>query len=91
MDKAELEHVRDWASEKIATGEEPPWAFYKYMKLREALDDILRGMEATTPLPESSPQAEQPREANLRLVADNSRPESARSPRDRRHSIPLPM
>ena len=41
MDRAELECVRDWAVEKIAHGSEPRWAWYQYMKLREALDVIL--------------------------------------------------
>ncbi len=91
MDKAELERVRDWANEKLATGEEPPWAFYQYMKLAEALDEILRGMAAATPLREGSPQAERPRDARLRLVADNGPPESARSRRGPHPSIPLPM
>ena len=42
-----LKEVRDWANEKLATGEEPPWAWFQYMKLRETLDQILAGMDAT--------------------------------------------
>lgn len=91
MDKAELEKVREWADEKLATGDEPPWAWDRYMTLRETLDEILRGMEAVTPLREDSRRPEQPREGHLRLVADNDRQESARSPSGRHRSIPLPM
>ena len=46
MTRAELERVREWALQKLATGEEPPWAWYQYMKLREALEAILAGMDA---------------------------------------------
>lgn len=91
MDKAELERVREWANEKLAAGEEPPWAWYQYMKLTEALDEILQGMAAVTPLREDSPRAEPPRDGHLRLVAQNGRQESERSPRDRNPPIPLPM
>jgi hypothetical protein len=68
MDRAELERVRDWATEKIARGSEPPWAWYQYMKLRETLDAILSGMDATTQQTESSPPAEPRRGKRLRLV-----------------------
>ena len=36
MTREELEKVRAWANDKIATGTEPPWAWSQYMKLREA-------------------------------------------------------
>ena len=51
----DLERVRlrAWAQEELATGEEPPWAWYQYMKLRETLDAILGGMEAVMPQTES--------------------------------------
>lgn len=38
-----LREVRQLAAEKLATGQEPPWAWYQYMKLREAVDAILAG------------------------------------------------
>ena len=38
MTRAELERVLDWANDKLATGAEPPWAWYQYMKLRETLE-----------------------------------------------------
>ena len=53
--RAELEQIRDWANAKITSGEEPPWAWFQYMKLRETLDAILSGMDAVTT--ESSPQS----------------------------------
>ena len=43
MTKEDLKKIRQWADDKIATGEEPPWAWFQYMKLRETLDAILGG------------------------------------------------
>ena len=49
MTRNELERCRDWAVEKVTTGNEPPWSWYQHMKLREALDAILAGMDVTQP------------------------------------------
>ena len=77
MTRAELERIRDWALQKLAMGEEPPWAWYQYMKLRETLDAILAGMDAATPQMENSPQ-EAPRSGTrLRLVEATSSPDTA--------------
>ncbi len=45
--KQKLTEVRQWAKDKLATGSEPPWAWYQYMKLVETVDAILTGMEST--------------------------------------------
>ena len=47
--REELERIRAWADAKIAAGQEPPWAWYQYMKLRETLDAILAEMDAVSP------------------------------------------
>ena len=47
--KEDLERVRAWAHEKTQSGNEPPWAWYQYMKLVEACDAILGGMSVTSP------------------------------------------
>ena len=65
--REELERIREWADAKIAAGQEPPWAWYQYMKLRETLDAILAGMAAVSPM-ESSPQSAPHSERHLRLV-----------------------
>jgi len=44
-----LNQVRNWAQSKIRTGNEPPWAWYQYMKLIETADAILDGMDAVSP------------------------------------------
>jgi len=75
MNRTELERVRQWADEKLATGAEPPWAWFQYMKLRETLDAILAGMAATTM--ESSQRSETRRGARLRLVASIDQQDTA--------------
>jgi hypothetical protein len=77
MMRAELERVREWALQKIATGEEPPWAWYQYMKLRETLDAILAGMDAVTPQTENSPQEAPRRGTRPRLVEATCSPDTA--------------
>lgn len=47
MTRGEIERMLAWANQKLATGQEPPWAWYQYMKLRETLEAILAGMDAT--------------------------------------------
>ena len=77
MTRAELEQVHEWALQKLATGEEPPWAWYQYMKLREALEAILAGMDAVTPQTANSPREAPHREMHLRLVATTDLPDTA--------------
>lgn len=75
MDKDELQKVRDWADEKIATGAEPPWAWFQYMKLREVLDEVIAGMSAVRT--ENSPRLETRSETGPRLAVSNTQPSSA--------------
>jgi hypothetical protein len=69
---ADLERVRQWARDKIQSGDEPPWAWYQYMKLIETCDAILAGMDATTT--ESSPRSALHRGGGLRLVDSTYQP-----------------
>ena len=71
----QLEAVRDWAKAKIAAGQEPPWAWYQYMKLIEALDAVLEGQRCAVTR-ERSPRAEQRPDVHLRLV-DSSAPQDS--------------
>jgi hypothetical protein len=77
MTRSELQRVRNWADGKIATGEEPPWAWYQYMKLRETMDAILAGMDAAMPQTENSPREALRRETHLRLVDATRSPDTA--------------
>lgn len=90
MTRAELQRVLDWANDKLATGAEPPWAWYQYMKLRETLEAILVGIETASPQTASSPQSEAPAAGGLRLVVSNAQPDSAQHP-PTALVTPLPM
>ena len=72
MTREELEKARAWADEKLSLGQEPPWAWYQYMKLRETLDAILAGQAATAVFnpTESSPQLAEPPARHLRLAGE---------------------
>jgi hypothetical protein len=53
----DLQRLRNWADAKVTAGQEPLWTWYQYMKLREALDAIIGGMECAAIRMESSPPA----------------------------------
>jgi hypothetical protein len=89
MMRQELERVREWAIEKLTTGAEPPWSWYQHMKLREAIEAILSGMDATQPKA-NSPGSDSHRGTSLRLVGGVDSQDSVQSHQDS-ESIPLPM
>jgi hypothetical protein len=79
MNRDELQRVRDWADQELTMGVGPPWARYRYMKLREAADAILHCMDSTPTVTGlvGSREGERRREiGHLRLV-DNSLPNGA--------------
>jgi hypothetical protein len=73
MTKQELQRMRAWADGKIVAGNDPPWAFFQYMKLRETLDTMLESIEPTyfVTLPEDLPHAGSSRGAGHLRVVDN--------------------
>lgn len=87
--RADLERVREWAIEKLTTGAEPPWSWYQHMKLREALDAILAGMDATQPTGDLQESAIR-WGGGLRLVGAIDPQENAPR-RSSQQPIPLPM
>lgn len=90
MTKEELERVREWALAKLSAGQEPPWAWYQFMKLRETLDAILLGMDAVTQQTESSQPAAARPGTHLRLVAATCSPDSApQPPSDLKVQLPI--
>jgi hypothetical protein len=44
-----LELCRNWAEGRVATGNEPPWAWYQYMKLIETVEAIQTSRAAASP------------------------------------------
>jgi hypothetical protein len=75
MTKADLERIRDLALKRLTTGNEPPWVWYQLMKLREASEALMAGMEATQPMADSQ-GSERQRGVGLRLVAATCQQES---------------
>ena len=84
----ELNRVRQWAHDKIQAGSEPPWAWYQYMKLIEAIDAIKDGMAATTT--ENSPPLVERSGKLIQLKAAKYSQDSAQQHRDSA-KIPMPM
>jgi hypothetical protein len=63
MMRQELERIREWSIERLAAGTERPWSWYQYMKLREATESILAGMDVAEPTEDSQGPS-----SHLRLV-----------------------
>ena len=81
MTRADLVRVREWALVRLTRGNEPPWSWYQLMKLREAIDAIVAGMDATQPtadLPGSAPHSGR----RLRLVGATDPQDSAQRHQD---------
>lgn len=76
MKRSDLERIRDLAVERLSTGSEPPWVWYQLMKLREASEALIEGMDATRPM-EDLPQPDRSRGTGLRLVAVSDPQETA--------------
>jgi hypothetical protein len=62
----QLQEIRQWAKDKIASRAEPPWAWFQYMKLVETVDAILAASDSVKT--ENSPQLAEHPGAHLRLV-----------------------
>jgi hypothetical protein len=61
---------RDWAEGRVASGNEPPWAWYQYMKLIETVAAIQTGRAAVSEGEPPRPQAPTPGSPNRDAVAD---------------------
>lgn len=51
-----LDDVLEWANQKLADGQEPPWSWYQFMKLRESIEAIRTGVMVAA-ISENSPQS----------------------------------
>jgi len=60
MDQDTLYKVRDWAEARIASGEEPPWTYFKLEKLAELTRELGEGLEWTAALDPSKEKASGP-------------------------------
>lgn len=89
IDKS-LAVLRNWAEKRVASGAEPPWAWYQYMKLIETVAAIQSGRAAVTPATVGSLAVRAPAAAprpKAGAVADID----TRRRRRRREDPPLPM
>ena len=43
-----LDIVRAWAKERLRSGSEPPWTYYRFMQLVEAVDELTAGSRAVS-------------------------------------------
>jgi hypothetical protein len=80
MTRQELQRVREWADTQLAAGNDPMWVWYQYMKLREALDGIIAGMECEALQSQPILPVNQP-ETGPHLVVSNDRRETAQRPK----------
>lgn len=76
-----LQEVREWAKSKIASGQEPPWAWYQYMKLVETVDAILAGQGCISPTGNLQ-QSDAHQGMRLRLVDSTYRQDSVQHHQD---------
>ena len=77
MTRDEMQKARDWAADRIAQGDEPPWAWFQLMKLRETLDQLLAGMDASSSPTASLLPPEEHSGTGPRLAVSNVRPSTA--------------
>jgi hypothetical protein len=85
-----LQLLRNWAEKRVATGTEPPWAWYQYMKLIETVSAIQGGRAAVAQTTSGSLGVRGPTETpgpTENGVADIG----TRRRRRRRDDPPLPM
>jgi hypothetical protein len=76
MTQEELQRLRNWAHAKIEANQDLMWVWYQYMKLREALDAIIAGMECVAIQTESSPLSWEHPESGPKLVVSNAWPDA---------------
>jgi hypothetical protein len=87
--KKNLEKVREWAYEKVRDGHEPPWAWYEYMKLIDASESILDGLDAART--GSSARSDRPPGKGRLQAVDAAYPRDGEPllPRPKRRRLPM--
>lgn len=90
MDADKLSEVRSEVAERLASGEEPPWAWFNLMKLQEALDQVLEGLKAVSPQTGSLQQSDSRQETLLQLVDSKYLQDTSQRRSDSEHPQ-LPM
>jgi hypothetical protein len=84
--------LSDWAKDKVRAGREPPWAWYQYMKLVEAVDAIRQGRGRVRQVEEGSHEPARTREASDSTTrVEDAESGNAQRRRNDDDSEPLPM
>lgn len=82
MDTELLRQVRSQTAERLSTGEEPPWVWFRLMKLQEALDQVLGELDSPIMQTANLLQSDQRPGRHLQLVGPTYQPDSAQRHRD---------
>ena len=82
----ELQSLLQWTRGRL-TEDQPPWTWYNYMKLQEALEAVIKGRAVKT---ESLPQSDERPGTHLRLVDSTYRQDTSQYHQDI-DDLPLPM
>jgi len=90
MDVCLLQKVRDQAAERLSGGEEPPWVWFRLMKLQEALDQVLSDLDSPMPQTENSQRLAQRWGTHLQLADSKCPQDSVQSRRDQPELLPRP-
>lgn len=66
---ASMNTVREWAKERLSTGEEPPWSYYRLMQVVDAIDNIQASLAATKTAdsPQSDGPPDEPRQTSAEV------------------------
>jgi hypothetical protein len=89
--KRYLKKILEWANEGVADHANPPWAFYNYMKLKEAIECTLKSLASVRYINLEGLQGSDKHPENaLRLVVD-SIPQDTSQPHPDILEVPLPM
>ncbi|HSC13633.1 MAG TPA: hypothetical protein VLI71_00875 [Gammaproteobacteria bacterium] len=88
-----LELCRHWAEGRVATGNEPPWAWYQYMKLIETVEAIQTSRAAASTSGRTRTARQPPAVSGPKTepVADIGEQRSRRRRDDDDQEPPLPM
>lgn len=87
--KKDLARVLDWTKDHLQSGNEPPWAWYQYMKLQETLEAILKGFDTSITL-EDSLKSQGHQGSGLQLVDGKFQPNTVQR-RSGKLEVTLPM
>lgn len=58
MIRDDLTRAIDWANERLRSGAEPPWAYYRLMQLKEAASELIAGMNVAMQPTDGSPESD---------------------------------